>query len=616
MPSPGKEQPTFKDSLIRQGIAPDEIQKVYRTLREKGYGEEEARRRSRAALEKLKAQREMEERRKASGGAPRVAAAVRTTSGPLPAADDSGHRAVDMLPEIPLWLRRRINRYAFRNGYLITRLAERWGDFRSHFDRMRPDYVNRALLRFLADARGFRGVNPYRLSFADTLDALQESALRLLGVRPAAPGGRGVTPADAAGAVLASINEREPFAVAFFSAFAHPPDTLRRSLDYLGASYLAHTRVRVSALARVVKDGCRLILITDALEKEKLETLLDMVRAVNLEHAHGPAAASEFTEAEGLFRACYLRLRVFAHEMYPALLKMIAAFYEEPDASPEKIKAIWGFLGIREDDLLAWDGWQRRMEERKEKELNEQRARELARLEQEKTEQFSARFEGTLAMMASVFPGSGVERIEQGEFILPYFAHRVFGRSSAFQARAADLEKLSSADVMSLIIVVHSILDDMLSSLDPFALEKIVGRDGMAAEMVALRESWRDASTRLFEPYLDALGEFARETGGNLRYALLFRESQRARSIEEKINQLRGRAIRHFGHVLTAREHYDAPKLFELAARLSVLLTEAGEAINQVVLAAEDPVSRKVIADLRTRGIVDFVSAARTGTVD
>ncbi len=219
-------------------------------------------------------------------------------------------------------------------------------------------------------------------------------------------------------------------------------------------------------------------------------------------------------------------------------------------------------------------------------------------------------------MMSSVFPGSGVERIEQGEFVLPFFAHRVFGRSTAFQARAADLEKLSSADVMSLVIVIHSILDDLLSSLDPFALEKVVGREGMAAEMVALRDSWREAYPKLFEPYLDAVSEFVRETGGNPRYALLFRESQRAHSIEEKINQLRGRAIRHFGHVFTEREQFDGPKLFELAARLSVLLTEAGAAINQAALTAEDPVSRKVMADLRTHGIVDFVSSARTGTVD
>ncbi len=365
MSSPGKDQPTFKDSLIRQGIAPDEIQKVYRSLREKGYGEEEARRRSRAALERLKAQREAEERRKAAPveAAPRIGAAARTSSGPMPAPDESGRRAIDQLPEVPQWLRRRINRYAFRNGFLITRVTERLDDLASYFDKTRPDFASRALLRLLADARGFRGANPYRLSFVDTLDALQESAARLLGVRRVAARARASFVPGQAEAVIAALNEREPFAVAFFSAFTKSQDMLRRSLDYLGASYSAHARLRVSGLARVVKDGWRLFLITDALEKEKLEPLLDIVRGANLAHISGAAAAAEFTDAEGLFRACYQRLRVFAHELYPALLKMIATYYEEPDTRAEKTKAIWEFLGIREEDLLAWDGWQRRMEE-------------------------------------------------------------------------------------------------------------------------------------------------------------------------------------------------------------------------------------------------------------
>ena len=613
MATPGKDQPTFKDNLIRQGIAPDEIQKVYKSLKEKGYGEEEARRRSRAALERLKAQHEAEERRKAAlAAAPRISAATRTSSGPLPVAEESVRRAVDMLPDVPPWLRRKINRYAFRGGYLITRVTERWDDFRSLFDHRVPDFVSGAFLRMFVDVRGYLGANPYRLSFVDNLDALHDSAARLLGSRPS----RGAHGAAAAEAVTASLNAREPFAVAFFSAFTQPQEMLRRSLDHLDASRLAHARVPVSAFARVVKDGYRLFLVTDALEKEKLETLLDIVREANLEHQHAAAAAAELTDAEGTFRACYQNLRRFAHELYPALLKMIAAYYEESDTRPEKTKTIWECVGVREEDLLAWEGWQRRMQELKEKELSERQARELARLEQEKITGFSQRFKGTLTMMSSVFPGSGVERIEQGEFLLPYFAHRIFSRTSVFQARGVDMEKLSSADVMSLVLVIHSILDDMLSSLDPYALEKIVGREGLASEMVRLRDSWRDAYPRLFEPYLDAVGEFAREADGNLRSSLLFRESARARSIEEKINQLRARAIRHYGHVFTERDQFSGPKLFELAARLTVLLTEAGEAISQAALAAGDPVGRKVIADLRAGGIVDFAASARTGTVD
>jgi hypothetical protein len=59
MSSMDKEKATFKDGLLRQGVPAEEIQKVYRSLREKGYGEEEAKKRSRAAVERMKSLREM-----------------------------------------------------------------------------------------------------------------------------------------------------------------------------------------------------------------------------------------------------------------------------------------------------------------------------------------------------------------------------------------------------------------------------------------------------------------------------------------------------------------------------------------------------------------------------
>ncbi|MGA2974123.1 MAG: GGDEF domain-containing protein [Spirochaetia bacterium] len=628
MPSAEKDKPNLMDNLLRQGVAPEDIKKVYRSLREKGYGEEEARRRSNAALEQWRAQKAIEERRRSStlrtlppAAGPGATSARKPGAEPArkpgAAADDRGRRAVDWLPEIPSWLRRRINRYAFRNGFLITRLPERFDDFISLFDRARGDYANRALIRLLADEKGYRGGNPFHLSFIDTLDALRFSAGRFLGRRAPASAGRQSDAQSTAGAdALASLQAREPFAVEYFTVFTQPYEMLRVSLAHLCTSLRARRRVSVAELARVVKDGCRLSMITAGIEQEKLETVIDVAREVNLAHDAGPRAATELAEAEGLFRAGLQNLRRVAHELYPALLKMIAGFYLEQDASPDKTAAVRELLEVREEDILTWEGWQRRMRELREKEMRERQARELARLEQEKAEKISARFEGTFAMLSSLFPGSGIERIDQGEFVLPYFSNRVFTRTPAFQARAADLELLSSTDIMGLILVFHSFLDDLLSSLDPYALEKCCSREGLAAGFVSLRAAWRDAYPRLFEPYLDAVREYARELEGDPRMVKLFRESERARGIEERINQLRNRAIRNFGHIVSARELYDGPKLFELAAHLSELLTEAGRAINQSTIAAQDPVSRKIMADLEKTGIVDFIAAARPGSVD
>jgi len=613
MSSPDKDKAAFKDSLLRQGVPAEDIQKVYRSLREKGYGEEEARKRSRAALDRVKTLREMEERRRAAmaahGGAASAGTAPAATASPA-AESDQGRRAVDWLPTVPQWLRRRINRYAYKNGYLITRLPQRFDDFMSYFDEKRPDFVSRALLAFLADERGFRGENPFHLSFIDTLDALRESAWRLMGRR-----GTGA-PSQKAEEILAELRAREPFAVEFFSVFTEPYDMLRKCLEYLGTSLRSHLQVRVSDLARVVKDGCRLIAITDAVEREKLVLLFDIAREVNLEQTPDTRTAGEMLEAEGLFRACFQNLGRFAHEMYPALLKMIAAFYTEEDGTAAKTAAVRQFLGINDSDILTWEGWQRRMHELREKELQERQARELARLEQEKTEKFSVRFEGTFTMLASLFPESGVERLEQGAFVLPYFTNRIFPYSPVFQARAVDLECISAQDIMGSVLVLHSLIDDMLSSLDTAALERLVGREGVHADLLALREEWRNAYPQVFEPYLDAVREYARETGGDPRYAAMFKESQRARTIAERINQLRNAAIRGFSHLMTEREHFEGPRVYELAARLSVLLTEAGMVLNQATLGAGDPVSRKVMEDLGAKGIVDFIAAARPGTVD
>jgi len=626
MAASGKEDADFKDDLLRRGVPQEEIKKVYKTLRGKGYGEEEARRRSRAAYQKLKTQKELEERRQ---GAPpplqpesaRTAAANGRAdaqqAAQAAALDDLNRRAVDWLPVVPPWLRRRINRYAYSRGFLITRLSERFDDFMSLFDATRGDYASRALLRLIAAEKGYHDQNPFQLSFIDTLNALRDSARILLGSGPS--GVKALEKekaAERAEETLKSLRAREPFIVVFFAVFTERRDMLRKSLEFLGSNLRAGLRVHIAELARVVKDGCRLIAVTEALERDKLEMLFEIVRDVNISFAQGARARSELAEAESLFRAAFQNLHRFGHELYPALLKMIAAFYPEEDTSPAKRLAVLQFLGLKEEEILTWEGWQKRMHEAREKALKERQEKELARLEQEKAEQFGVRFEGTLATLESLFPESGIERMEQGAFILPYFANRVFTRSAVFQSRLADLEKLSSTDAVALLMVLHTILDDLLGSLEPYALEKIVGKEGVAARFIALRDSWQEAYLRFFEPYLEEIREYARETEGDPRFAKLFRESQRARSIEERINQLRNRAVRNFGHVITEREHFDGPKPFELAAQLSLLLFEAGSIINQATLSAEDPVRRRTVEDLAAYPIVDFALKSQTGSTE
>jgi len=601
-----RDRESIKDHLLRQGVSADEMQKVYRTLRERGYGEEEARKRSSETLERMRQLRSLQERRGGQPGQRRPGDPLRTPTAEHLA--EAGRRAVDKLPVVPPWLRRQINRYAYSNGFLITRFPQLVDDFLSMFDAARPDFVSRALLAALADEKGFYGRSPGELSLVDTMDALKESSERLLGQRGS------WAPSKKADEILAEIRAREPFAVEFLSVFTEPHEGLRRGLEYLGTALHMRRKVPVAELARVVKDGCRLIAVTEALEPERLVLLLDLARDVNMELAPGPRIAGELVEAESLFRGAFQNLARFGHEMYPALLKMIAAFYPEEDGSPRKKATIQRFLGITEADLLTWAGWQRRMQELRDKALKEKQAREVAQLEQEKTEGFSVRFEGILTLLASLFPGSGIERLEQGEFFLPYFTHRVFPFSPLFLARAVDLESLSAQDVMGRVLVLHSIVDDLLSSVNAPRLEKLLGREGYAADFIGLRDQWRDAYPKVFEPYLDVVREFARETSGDARYAELFRESQRARTIRDRVDQLRGAAVSAFRRPGAGR--FDGIRLYEVTPRLSELLEEAGLVINQAALAATDPMRRKLLEDLARAGFVDFVACSRPATLD
>lgn len=624
------------DNLLKQGVSKQEIEKVHRGLRDRGYGEEEARRRSQLALERMKARRQLEEkkqgklrdledRRRTQAADLSVAGAQARASRPggQPAARTAplARRVGDTLPEVAPRLRRRINRWAFSKGLLITRLPERLADFASIFDSSRPDCVNRSLLRLLAGRRGRREAHPFEYSLAESLEVLGDAARRLLG----GPGAQATfldrekaRPAEEA--VRRSLGAREPFALEFFGRFAEPQEMLWKSLDYLGAALRAGVPVEVSGLARVVKDGLRLISTTQPVGMPVLDALFDAAREVNMAHAaasgSGGRAAQELADAEAAFRSAFQNLPRFGRELYPALLKCIAAFYDEMDDSDEKRARVLAFLELREEDFLSYDDFHRRAREGRERELRERQQRELARLEQEKAERFSQRFEGTLATLGQLFPDSGIERVEQGAFVLPYFINRVFTRSPILQGRITDLESISAADPMGLVMVLHMVLDDLLSSLEPWALEKTIGREGLASEIIALRDAWQEAYVRLFDRYVEEIRQYARETDGDPRAARMFRESAKARGIEERVNQLRNAAIRNFGHVAGGRNRLEVPLLHELAARLAELAAEVASAAGPAEPGSDDPVRRKLADDLARLTVIDFAARSQTGSTD
>jgi len=221
MAASDKDRPSLYENLIKQGVSREQIERVHRKLRGRGYGEEEARKKPGGAAERPKTQPEPKERRSEP---PVVHPAPARTPPPnglqaesQPAGEEIdaqiGKRAIDWLPEVPSWLRRRINRYAYRNGFLITRLGERIDDFWSVFDPSREDYASRALLRLLAERRGYLDRSPWGLSFIDDLDALRDSARRLLGSPTDDPDADQAAVKEETEAVARGVLARERFAL-------------------------------------------------------------------------------------------------------------------------------------------------------------------------------------------------------------------------------------------------------------------------------------------------------------------------------------------------------------------------------------------------------------------
>ena len=155
---------------------------------------------------------------------------------------------------------------------------------------------------------------------------------------------------------------------------------------------------------------------------------------------------------------------------------------------------------------------------------------------------------------------------------------------------------------MGLVIVLHEILDDLLGSLDAWPLEALLGRDGLGEEFALLREEWHGANAQLFEPYLDEIREYWREVSvPDARRARIFRDSQRARALEERVNRLKNRVIRGFGHVVSGWDAGEAGRLYDLAARLAGRLGEVCETLNRERLAADDPVSQRLAEEFARR---------------
>jgi diguanylate cyclase (GGDEF)-like protein len=629
---PIEDEPSFYRKLIRRGVSHLEIERLYKKLRDKGYGEEEPSKKAfQERVKELKDGRSGPDRRrkrKTSAGNPEQSfdegaiVDIHLQEG-IPAGEfwrdteTFKRRAEDLLPRISPSLRRRIDAWAFRNGLLMVGLKERLLDFFTHFYPYIKDCPSGEFLRTIIPRTGFRSGDPRGLGIPDTLEALHITSRFFLGKERR--GTSYVTRArtvEIERSVQETLKRRDRFGFEFLMTFSVIDDKLDRSVEFIENALAKREAVEYPSLVRVVKQLYRYRTLTERVGRDEIRNILAVAKDVNLAFDRSSRLKEELDSAETLFTVLFARLESLSRECYPALMRMINGFYEIEDRSEAKLYALYEFLEIKEEAILDYNKYRRQEEKLKEKALAERTAQEetLPAEEPSTVESFAKRFASILDTLGILFPDSRIDEPDEYPYLLPYFDRYVFRSNLVFSRRGRTAENLHRTDPMGQIMVFHRILDNLLSSLNEFNLEKILETPYLSESLLSIKQEWQEVYVRIFEPYLELLSRYVNETESSESGFLTLGTG--LRSIEHELLQLRGACIKDYATEPAQRGFTPPLKLYPLAERLHDLLSGIGLQLNREIVRAESALSQKIYAELGDRPIVDFKLHADPGTVE
>lgn len=97
----------------------------------------------------------------------------------------------------------------------------------------------------------------------------------------------------------------------------------------------------------------------------------------------------------------------------------------------------------------------------------------------------------------------------------------MFVQSLPFDHALYDVKVISRFDPLQPVMVLHRILDNLLSAIGETRLEGIVRYDGVVEALVEIKDGWAATYSDLFQPYLRAVNEFAPgvSRGRSMRFA-------------------------------------------------------------------------------------------------
>jgi diguanylate cyclase (GGDEF)-like protein len=588
----------FYRRLKEQGTSDAEIEKVYRDLREKGYGEAAAQRRFEEAVRRIKA--ENQRKKSTSGGTEkrqREAAARPSAEAPLRKVAEAqpgpaGRRADDWFPRTKPGFRRRVNRWSFQQRLLAVGLRERLEDFVSWFRSDYPDLLNGRLVDILADRKHYTSYNPYEYTLVDTLDALHDAANVLLG-----------TNKEDRSRITAALRRQDPLGLEYLQAFADRQESLRVALTAVKHERDAKGRIEAERFGAVARELFRLVMRTERLAPSRISHILATARDIGL--SYGGVGKNEIDEALHLFRIAIDNLQRFKKELSPIIVRGLGTLLSFDPQNKEEESRILSFLQLRADELLTPEAFTERQNRAREQDLLEQQRRDLEAFEKAKEEGLSQQFAGTFAVLRALFPDSGLDKMDNLPYYLPYFDTRVFVTSLPFPHSTANIEVMSRTDPLQPVVVLHRVIDNLLSSVDFYELEKVMIQDGLGDAFAVVRRRWADAYGRIFEPYLRSLTTYHHGVSDDGAYQHHFRESTVARSLVQEINRLRNVCVAGYGHAMLPPPS-EVPRLYDAVAELAELLHMIGEDVNEELLRRSDAVGRRIYRSLSGSQVVDF----------
>ncbi len=589
---------SFYERLLKQGFSREEIAEVHRRLREKGYGESPSEGVLRRELSSVRRARTVDRRGQAGANAPQPT---------------GGRRAEDRFPVIPPALRRRINAYARSLQLPMVGPRELLDDLLSFLPLRVPDCIAKRYVERLTRQHGLESFGAGELSLYDTLHALSYAAQKLSGdllpaERPVS--GRGRSRPDGtlseSEQVRADLRRRDPFGYRVLQEFVGPYEQVKKHLEYLRVRRESGERIEAAALSEVAQVVYRLCLKTEQVDKQSIGATLSLAHEIQTAYRRSGAYAEELEEAARMFRIALDNLQRYKFELYPVMLRLLKSDYPWRPQDPEFVERLCALLGIADEDILERRRYEQRQEQLQQEQARAIEQRELERLEREKSSRFREAYAPVLRLLGSLFPGSGIEQLDQGAFLLPYSERVLFRDSGRFASVELGLTSLAAEDPLATIIPLHRIIDDWLHSLNPYRLERLLGTETISAALLAIRDEWQAVYPELFDLYLRDVAAYAREISGSTDRAREFRRSRSAYVLQREIETLRTRLLRRTERSGPVRDRQDRIVLPMLAERLHDELIGIGEHVSLATLRRDDPVARRQVRILVDEPVIDY----------